>query len=124
VLLIEKYGVSINWIVAVTYLTKMEDAVNKALEELGVSTEGSFEERIKRLQRELEKQGAQLGELVTLLPSAFWKLRNKVVHAGYAPNDEELQIIVSAVDTFLEKITRLSRLHHIGVNTHSPIHFN
>jgi len=123
-LLIEKYGFDINWVVAAVYLIGMEVAVNKALENLGIKAEGVFKERTKALLKELEKRETQFGELEKLLPSTFWELRNKVVHAGYAPNDEELQIIVSVVDTFLEKITRLSRLHHIGVNTHSPIHFN
>jgi len=123
-LLIGKYGVSANWIVAVVYLTMIEVAVNTTIEELKIDAEGRFKERVKAVLKEFETRGTQFGELEKALLSILWELRNKVVHAGYVPNDEELQIIVSAVDTFLEKITRLRRLHHIGVNTHSPIHFN
>jgi len=102
--LIEKYGVNINWIVAITYLSKMEVVVNNALKRLGVSVEGGFKERVNALLKELEKRGVQFGELEKLLTSTFWDLRNKVVHGGYTPSEKELQIIVLAVNEFLGKI--------------------
>lgn len=117
--LIEKYGVSINWIVAITYLSKMEVVVNDALKRLGVDVEGGFKERVNALLKELEKRGVRFGELEKLLTSTFWDLRNKVVHGGYTPNDEELQIVISTVDNFLRKIRS-----SLSMGLHSPAHFN
>jgi len=102
--LIEKYGVNINWIVAITYLSKMEVVVNDTLKRLGVNVKGVFKERVNALLKELEKRGVQFGELEKLLTSTFWDLRNKVVHGGYTPSEKELQIIVLAVNEFLGKI--------------------
>jgi len=110
--LIEKYKFDNNWIVAVAYLAAMEVAVNRKLKELGVSVKSKdskdhFNNRVDALLKELEKRGVQLGELEKLLPDDFWRLRNEVVHGGYTPSDEELQIIVTAVSNFLEKIGAL-----------------
>ena len=46
----------------------------------------------------------RFGELEKLLKPAFWDLRNKVVHGGYTPSEEELQIVVFAVNMLLEKL--------------------
>jgi len=107
-LLIEEYGYDSNWIVAVAYLAAMEVAVNRKLGELGINVgSGEFKDRVNALLRELERRGVQLGELEKLLPQAFWRLRNEVIHGGYTPSDEELQIIVTAVSNLLEKIGAL-----------------
>jgi len=105
VTLIEKYKFDSNWIVAVAYLTVMEIAVNRKLRELGINVgSGDFKIRVDALLKELENRGLQLGELEKLLPPVFWRLRNEVVHGGYTPSDEELQIIIIAVSNLLEKI--------------------
>jgi len=107
--LIEKHKFDSNWIVAVAYLAAMEIAVNKKIGELRVSVKSEdskdhFKNRVDALLKELEKRGVQLGELEKLLPPVFWNLRNKVIHVGYTPSDEELQIVVTTVDKFLEKL--------------------
>jgi len=113
-----EYGFDINWIIAVAHLTAMEIATNNALERLeinvdekskvhekfGTSAKEGFKSRVNTLLKELEKRGAQFGELEKLLPQTFWELRNKVVHGGYTPSEEELQVIVLAVNKFLEKL--------------------
>ena len=111
-----EYGFDINWIIAVAHLTAMEIATNNALERLeinvdektGANTKEGFKSRVTTLLKELEKRGEQFGELEKLLPPTFWELRNKVVHGGYTPSEEELQIIAWRVNKFLEKLRGVS----------------
>jgi len=50
----------------------------------------------------LKKEGVPIGGLDEVLPSAFWDLRNKTIHEGYSPTDEELRMVITYVEKFLE----------------------
>jgi len=65
--------------------------VNKKLEKLGLSREGSFENRWNRLSSKAEEKGMRLPDL---LAGPFYKARSKVIHEGKEPSPEEIEIII------------------------------
>jgi hypothetical protein len=97
------FGLNENWAVASCYLSAMEIAVNKRLKKEGIeSDEKDFASKFKTLSNVLENKGVKISELEKELPSAFWKLRNQVIHAGYTPTEEELDLIIKWVKKILK----------------------
>jgi len=43
------------------------------------------------------------------LSNVFWDLRNKIVHAGYEPTDDELSTITTWILQLLEKFSALNQ---------------
>ncbi|TDA41939.1 MAG: hypothetical protein DSO07_01920 [Thermoproteota archaeon] len=98
-------GLSERWAVAICYLSAMEIIVNRKLQKEGIKMDGKdFADKYKALLRILENKGVKVSKLEKELPSAFWKLRNQVVHAGYNPTPEELDLIT----TWVKKIIKLA----------------
>ena len=92
------FGLDENWAVANCYLSAMEIAVNRKLKEEDIETEEKdFANKFRDLLKVLENKGVKVSELEKELPQAFWKLRNRVVHAGYSPTQDELDLIIKWV---------------------------
>jgi len=53
----------------------------------------------------LKDKGIEVSELEKQLPKVLWDIRNKVVHEGYSPSFEELEIITSYIEKFLALLT-------------------
>jgi len=96
-------GLDENWAVAICYLSTMEIVVNKKREELQLENEKKdFAEKFGELLKASEKRGIKMGELEKELPQAFWRIRHKVVHAGYCPTREELELIIDWVQKVIK----------------------
>jgi len=96
-------GLDENWAVANCYLSAMEIVVNKKLKEESIETEkGDFASKFSALLKVLGNKGIKVSELEKELPSAFWKLRHQVVHAGYSPTQDDLDLII----TWVKKVIR------------------
>jgi len=92
---IKSLGLDENWLVSICYLSAMEIIVNKKQKELNIKVEkDSFEARFKALLKNLESKGIKISELEKELPPTFWKIRNQVVHEGYSPTQDELDLII------------------------------
>jgi len=91
-----------NWALAASALCLIEVLVNRKLEDLGAETKGDFDERIRRLSSIIKAQKAV--KIPDLLPSAFYKVRNKVVHEGKEPSPEELEQILQFLISFNQKL--------------------
>lgn len=96
-----------NWAVAACYLSALEIAVNKKLENLGLSLDAGFKEKYGKLLEELKKKEIEVSELERKLPEIFWSIRHKVIHGGYAPSIEELELITTYIDRVLKTLVRL-----------------
>ena len=114
-----------NWSIAVCYLTAMEIVVKNKLKELGLMPTGEFkkdavENKPKEQEQEptrgfkkhyedllkyLKNKGIEVSELEKQLPKIFWDIRNKVVHEGYSPSFEELEIITKYIEKLLALLT-------------------
>ena len=94
-----------NWSIAVCYLTAMEIAVKNKLKELGLMPTGEFKKDYEKLLANLKEKGIEVSELEKQLPKIFWEIRNKVVHEGYSPSFEELEIITKYIEKLLALLT-------------------
>jgi len=92
--IVDRWGMSERWAVAACYLTALEIVVNKKLKELGIESSDKFKEKFRQLVKALSEKGVDVGELEKKLPEVFWELRNKVIHEGYEPKEDELNTIV------------------------------
>lgn len=84
------------WATATCYLTALEIAVNRAAKASGISEneKEEFQDKFSKVLSVLAKKGRPVTGLSRMLPSAFWKLRNDVVHSGYSPTAQEMQILI------------------------------
>lgn len=65
--------------------------INKKLEELGLNTSGSFNDKVRRLEAEAKKRGIK--KFPNLLTGLFYNARNKVIYAEKEPTADELKLI-------------------------------
>jgi len=102
--ILSEWGLSMNWAIAASALTLMEVMVNRKCDELEISKEGSFRDRYERLNSEARKRNIELPNLLT---DAFWKIRNKVIHAGEEPAYEEVKLIIDYLNFLSRSLKRL-----------------
>ncbi|MCD6188956.1 MAG: hypothetical protein J7J97_01990, partial [Thermococcus sp.] len=103
-----------NWAVAMCYLGAMKVALNRFLdkfnvnlEELGVNKHGNdytFSDKYYGFVKYMKHHGIYLPKLEAELPRIFYKIRNKVVHEGYSPNDRDLEFIIEYSERIVDLI--------------------
>lgn len=103
----QESGINIdeNWVMAVCALNLLEAAVNKKLEDLDESTEGSFTEKLSRLVATVKH--IEEREIQRMLPESLYKgPRQKLDHAShkYKPTPREAENIVRTVISFLDEL--------------------
>lgn len=92
-------GLDESWAAATCYLCAMDIAINKKRKELGLienekSDKGRpFDEKFDELLGVLDIREAEINRVVKQLPKDFWRIRTDVVHHGYLPTQEELDLI-------------------------------
>jgi len=89
--LLKELGLSIRWVIGAAALALIEILVNRKLEELGLKTDGSFKQRVKRLSAIAEQKGVKIPNL---LAKPFYDARSKVIHRGVEPSETEIKIII------------------------------
>lgn len=78
-----KLPIDEHWVLALCSANLIEAVVNKKLKDLELSTEGSFENRYKRLANGIKEKEKR--DIQKLLPLALYKeVRNKLDHASHA----------------------------------------
>ena len=103
----QKVSLNHRWAVAACYLTAMEIVINKKLKEMGIEVAEGLESRFRALLKALEDKGVKVGELERMLPKVFWNVRHKVVHAGYNPSRDELDIITKGTRSIILKLLQI-----------------
>lgn len=111
---IEKVGEKLelleSWSLATIYLTAFDIAINRIAKKHDYSppNEEKNEERWKAkaafVLKKLEEENKGLGQLEKALTSHLWNLRNKVVHNGYSPNENELELIRKIVTSIIDTL--------------------
>lgn len=102
-------GLDENWLVANSYLGAMEIVVNKARSVLNLDVKTDrkdFTDRFKELTVALEAKGVSLSSLERQLPGPFWRIRNDVIHGGYSPDEQELELVVTWVKRLVTAILK------------------
>ncbi len=102
----QKPSLNEGWAAATCYLAAMEIAINKAMgdSKLSADENGDFSKRFNRLLKIQAEKGKPLTGLSKQLPQAFWKLRNDVIHGGYRPTPEELELIIRWVQEMTQSL--------------------
>lgn len=96
-----------NWAIAACYLSALEIVVNKKLEDLGLSLDAGFKEKYRKLLEELKNREIEVSELERKLPEIFWDIRHRVIHSGYPPSIDELDLITTYIGRVLKTLLRL-----------------
>jgi len=105
--LTSRWGFGERWMVALAYLQALEVMVNKIVKEqnIKVPENAEFKERFRTVLEYLRNKNVELAKLDEKLPPVFWELRNKVVHAGYEPTEDELDTIVTWTFNIMLKLS-------------------
>ncbi len=94
--ILERLGLSDGWRIASSALAAFEVMVNRKLEQLKMSTTGTYDEKVGRLAAALKKQKVPFDELMI---SSLRTARAKVLHDGKEPTESELKDIVRYLKT-------------------------
>ncbi len=107
---LKELGLDERWAAATCYLAGMEIAINKALDGMNLTGEQNedFTKKFGRLTVALKDKGKPLTGLSKQFPQAFWRLRNDIIHAGYCPASDELELIIKWVREMMKSLGALS----------------
>lgn len=100
-------GLNDIWACAACYLASLEVAVNKGYNKLKLKDqnsdrEKSFKYKLDKITKYLKQKGVEITKIEKNLVSVFYDYRNKVLHGGYIPNDEEFEYIKKIIPKFIE----------------------
>lgn len=93
-------GLDEKWVAAACYLSAFDIMINKKREKLKIAKKPDDEKKIDfytkfdEVVKVLESKKGELSKIVTQLPKVFWQIRVDVIHYGYVPTQEELDLIV------------------------------
>ncbi|ADM27565.1 hypothetical protein Igag_0735 [Ignisphaera aggregans DSM 17230] len=94
------------WLIAVAYLQALEIIINKLIENqnIEIPENAGFKEKFKAIMEHLRDKDIELVKLEEKLPPVLWELRNKIVHAGYEPSEDELNTIMTWTYNIISKL--------------------
>jgi len=104
-------GLDEKWVAAVCYLSAFDILVNRKRKELGIAKKPEDEKkldfytRFDALVKELESRSGELSKIVKQMPKLFWPIRVDVIHYGYVPSQEELDLILNWSQNIMKVIT-------------------
>ena len=96
-------GLDDKWVCAATYLAALEVCVNRICSELGIKAD-SFKDKLNKLIQYMEEHGIKVSRIEKEIVSRLYDYRNKVLHGGHIPTDEELSYIINVVPKFIRAI--------------------
>jgi len=101
------------WIIASLYLIAMDVMINKKREAYNLiqdkeqDAKTNFEQRLNSLIGEMKKCGKDISPITKKLPQGLWKIRTDVLHYGYLPTTDQLQIIINATKLVITELSEL-----------------
>ncbi len=98
---LEKLGLTPNWLLAATSLSLFELAVNRALTQMKIDLSGDYNERVEKLAHSLRQKGFPFPETMV---SALRGARNMVLKEGKDPTQYELSDIIKYLRIVSERI--------------------
>jgi len=105
-------GLDEKWVAAAAYLSSIEILVNKKRQELGISKNNNEEKRLnfyikfEELVQKIESNGTKLSGVIKHLPKTFWQLRIDVIHYGYVPALDEMELIINWSAKILKALSK------------------
>ena len=104
-------GLDDKWVCAAIYLASLEVCINNVCSELNIKA-NTFKDKLDNLVQYMKKHSIKVSKIEKDIVSRLYDYRNKVLHGGYVPTDEELHYITLVVPKFIQLIKeiRLRRL--------------
>lgn len=94
-------GLDEKWLAAACHLSAFDIMINKKREQLKIAKTPEDEKKIDFYKKfdeviqKLESKKGEMSKIVTQLPKVFWQIRVQVIHYGYVPSQEELDLIIN-----------------------------
>ena len=101
-------GLDNKWACAAIHLAALEVCVNKVCSELNIEAD-TFKDKLEKLVQHMKKYGIEVSKIEKDVVSRLYDYRNKVLHGGYIPTDDELGYILNVVPKFIRYIKNLRR---------------
>jgi hypothetical protein len=104
-------GLDEKWVAAACHLSAFDIMINKKREKLKIAKKPDDEKKIDfytkfdEVVKVLESKKGELSKIVTQLPKVFWQIRVDVIHYGYVPTQEELDLIVKWSNEIMKVIS-------------------
>lgn len=104
-------GLDEKWVAAACYLSAFDIMLNKKREHLKISKKPedekkiSFYDKFDEVVKILESKNGEQSKLVKQLPKVFWQIRVDVIHYGYVPTQEELDLIIKWSNNIMKVIS-------------------
>ena len=104
-------GLNDKWACAACYLASLEVAVNKACKEWNIKVKDAtrtdeFKKKLDAITQIMKQKGLEIIKIEKDIVSRLYDYRNRVLHGGYIPNDEEFAYIVEIIPKFIQNIQR------------------
>jgi len=104
-------GLNDKWVCAACYLASLEVAVNKACKEWNIKVKDAtrtdeFKKKLDDITQIMKQKGVETIKIEKDIVSRLYDYRNRVLHGGYIPNDEEFAYIVEIIPKFIQNIQR------------------
>lgn len=104
-------GLNDKWACAACYLASLEVAVNKACKEWNIKVKDAtrtdeFKKKLDAITQIMKQKGLEIIKIEKDIVSRLYDYRNRVLHGGYIPNDEEFAYIVKIIPKFIQNIQR------------------
>jgi len=118
-------GLNDKWVAAAVYLATLEVSVNTMCDELGIKAD-EFKKKLDKLVEYMKNYGIEVSRIEKDIVSRLYDYRNKVLHGGYIPKDDELAYILNVVPKFIQYIKdfrqkAIRSIQRDSVKTYSPI---
>lgn len=100
-----------NWAIATCYLSAIDIVINNKRKEFGLIQDGNiekkknFDQRFDELIKAMDSDNIQISKVIKQLPKSFWKIRTDVIHYGYSPSFEELEIILEGSKNIINELS-------------------
>ena len=98
-------GLNDKWACAACYLASLEVAVNRACKEWNIKAE-DFKKKLDAITQIMKQKGLEIIKIEKDIVSRLYDYRNRVLHGGYIPNDEEFSYIVEIIPKFIQNIQK------------------
>jgi len=96
-------GLNDKWVCAATHLAALEVSVNKVCSEFNIKAD-EFKARLNKLVQHMRRCGIEVSKIEKDIVSRLYDYRNRVLHGGYIPTDEELSYIINVVPKFIQAV--------------------
>ena len=103
-------GLNDKWVCVAAYLAALEVVVNITCSEISINVD-TFKKKLEKLVQYMRKHGIEVSMIEKDIVSRLYDYRNKVLHGGYIPTDDELNYVITVVPKFIQAVKEFRQRH-------------